>query len=121
MYYAKPLVARSLLLALAIAGCERPSTPATHSTFLPTGRSLDSYPPAATQPVGSFPSNMIASADGKYFIVSDIGFRQSLWSIRSSDGKGVSHIDFPMKKGDANGLYYGLAASSDGTIFAAQG
>jgi YVTN family beta-propeller protein len=65
---------------------------------------------------------MIASADRQFAIVTDIGFRQSLWSIRTSDGKGVSHVEFSPKKDDkANGLYYGLAIAPEGTVYAAQG
>ena len=67
---------------------------------------------------------MVASADGQFAIVTDIGFRQSLWSIRTSDGKGVSHVDFQSgeeKRFKANGLYYGLAIAPDGTVYAAQG
>ena len=125
-------------------------------------------PPTHWQPVGNLPINMIASADGQYALSSDMGYQESLWSIRMADGSGVSHVDFKndsprstsgpssrssartgsrspghltsrptsntalpggedvegvTKPGSAksNGLYYGLAAASDGTVFAAQG
>ena len=109
------------LISLLLSGCEKRPPETIHYTPVSSGRAIALSSSATTQPVGSFPSNMITSADGRYVIVSDIGFRQSLWSISAAEGKGVSHLDFPMKKGDATGLYYGLAAAPDGTIYAAQG
>ena len=51
--------------------------------------------------------NMIASPDGEFALVSDIGTHQALWSIRTSEGTGVSHMDFPNAKPNkvCNGLY----------------
>jgi YVTN family beta-propeller protein len=81
----------------------------------------------ASQDVGSMPINLIASADGKYVISTDAGFRQALWSTRISDGVGVSHVPFVHKRTKdatqeekSRGLYYGLAAG-EGVIYAAQG
>jgi len=112
----------------AVSGCERatvqqaPAPAAPSLTNLSTGRALDLTTPGASQNVGSFPTTLIASPDGKYAIVSDAGFRQSLWSIRTTDGKGVSHVDFRRTRGEpANGLYYGLAIAPDGAVYAAQG
>ncbi len=88
------------------------------------------------QSVGSLPINLIPSADGQYAIATDVGWRQALWSIRLTDGQGVSHIDYPNRvkqvEPDPNtgvkkrvtasaGLYFGLAASADGELYAAQG
>ncbi len=103
---------------------------------LVTGRSLSRFSPEGMQTVGSLPINMIATPDGRYAIVTDIGWTQSLWAVRLSDGRGVSHIDYPNRitriEGDPNtgvkrrittsaGLYFGLAITPDGTIYAAQG
>jgi YVTN family beta-propeller protein len=107
----------------ALIGCEsRPAEPSPQTVPLSTGRALDAQAPPATQPVGSLPVNMAASADGKYVVVTDAGFKQALWSIRTEDGKGVSHVEFPTSRMDHNnGLYYGLAIAPDGTVYAAQG
>ncbi len=90
---------------------------------LPTGKNLTQPPLGVQQEVGSLPMNMVASPDGKFALVSDMGTHQALWSIRTSDGAGVSHMDFPNAKPnkEANGLYYGLAFGTDGTLYAAQG
>lgn len=92
----------------------------------PTGRDVH-LSPLTVQNVGSMPINMIRSADGLYAISTDVGFKQAVWSIRLSDGAGVSHVDFMNKKGKAAttqeksiGLYYGLAAAP-GMVYAAQG
>lgn len=79
--------------------------------------------PVARQNVGSLPMNLVATRDGRYAIASDMGFRQALWTIRTRDGRGVSHLDFNKGSGSekTNGLYYGLAVSTDGAVYAAQG
>lgn len=122
-------------IGLTFIGCEsgRQDTPskigASASTLLdplPTGRFIQPNT-LASQDVGSLPVNLIASADGRYAISTDAGYRQSLWATRISDGIGVSHLAFIGKKGKTvteaertNGLYYGLAAGN-GVIYAAQG
>jgi YVTN family beta-propeller protein len=101
---------------------------------LVTGKSITLPPLGAQQNVGSLPMNLILSPDGSFAISSDMGFRQSLWSIDTSTGQGVSHLDFPGGSGvpnpnnaspAANGLYYGLAIKDNGdgtsTIYASQG
>jgi DNA-binding beta-propeller fold protein YncE len=116
------------------------STPPAGPSLV-TGRSL-SFEPESSQDVGSMPMNIALSPDGAYAIVSDIGWHQWLWSVRTSDGKGVSNVRFTTKelnKPDVspggenvdvatpsgspktNGLYYGLAIAKDGTVYAAQG
>jgi DNA-binding beta-propeller fold protein YncE len=84
------------------------------------------------------PMNLVMSPDGRFALVSDMGLRQSLWSIRTSDGVGVSHVEFSnrapaqpfgenagpteRRRSDrSNGLYYGLAIAEDRTVYAAQG
>jgi YVTN family beta-propeller protein len=94
--------------------------------------------------VGNMPMNLALTPDGRYALVSDMGYHQSLWSIRTSDGRGVSHINFePPKEKKAKrsqkpsgedddvptppgssksiGLYYGLAVSDGNAVYAAQG
>ena len=59
------------------------STPTPNQ--LPTGKQIT---PTGTQfPVGSLPMNMILDPTGTYVIVSDMGFRQYLTCLRTSDGK----------------------------------
>jgi YVTN family beta-propeller protein len=125
-------------VALALAACHEAATP------LNTGKLIT----PATQTswdVGNLPMNLALTPDGKYVLASDMGYRESLWSIRVSDGQGVSHLDFnyraPKKKhaavtspagedaqaptvpgsAESNGLYYGLAIGADHIAYAAQG
>src|SRR6185437_1067387 len=87
------------------------SAPEPSSPRLITGRHI-SPEPIASQDVGSNPSNMISVLDGKFVISTDIGYRQALWSIRTEDGKGVSHVTFTGRRGPrdaANGVYSWLA------------
>lgn len=126
-----PELASVLIASCAMAGCQRdaappaarPAEPAPTATLpLATGRAMDGQAPSAAQNVGSFPVNMAVSADGKFVFVTDAGYRQSIWSLRASDGQGVSHVTFRRTRGQpANGLYYGLAVAPDGTVYAAQG
>jgi len=94
--------------------------------------------------VGNMPMNLMLTPDRRFAIVSDMGYREALWSVRVSDGVGVSHLDFNFKKKSKHkgavkpagedsekptvpgspesiGLYYGLAISPTGTIYASQG
>ncbi|MGO8672558.1 MAG: hypothetical protein ACLQVD_14480, partial [Capsulimonadaceae bacterium] len=80
-------------------------------------------PPApATQDLGSIPMNITVSPDGHYAVTTDMGYRETLWSIGTADGKGVSHVDFPSDRDNKRyGLYYGLVFAPDNTLYAAQG
>jgi DNA-binding beta-propeller fold protein YncE len=95
----------------------------------------------STQDVGSMPYNIVLSPDGKFALVGDIGWHQWLWSLKTSDGKGVSRVAFSTREANrpesaggenvteatpagsvrSNGLYYGLAVAPDGTVYASQG
>jgi YVTN family beta-propeller protein len=108
---------------------------------LVTGKRISQ--PQQLQTVGSLPMNMIATPDNRFVLTSDMGYRESVWAIRMDDGQGVSSVTYSNKSkrkagsapanGEAstdstppgspksNGLYYGLAAAPNGTIFAAQG
>lgn len=134
-----------LLAAVSFFGIQK-AAPAANPP-LSNGKFI-SPKPIATQDVGSLPMNVIVSPDGQHIVVSDMGYYQSLWSISTDTGKGVSHIDFPnrISKGKkstesnlgnagpamgasailpgrlkSNGLYYGLAMDGHGTLYAAQG
>jgi len=68
------------------------------------------------------PANVIVSPDGRFAFTTDAGFRQSLCSVRVSDGVAISRIPFDTTRTDrTNGLYYGLAFGNDGKLYAAEG
>ena len=96
---------------------------AQNSQLLNTGKSISPPQSSVIQPVGSFPSNLVLSPDGKFAVSSDSGFRESLQVISTKTGKSVSHVDFPSTPPSAknNGLYYGLAFSANGTLYASMG
>jgi YVTN family beta-propeller protein len=118
------------LAVLILGGCHKAKPPAAKSAAevttgsqLITGRSIDANASASAQDVGSFPVNMALAPGGKFAVTTGQGFRQSLWSIRTDDGKGISHVEFARTAtlDPTNGLYYGLAFAPDGTLYAAQG
>jgi YVTN family beta-propeller protein len=89
---------------------------------LVTGRSIDPDAARSAQDVGSLPVNMVLMPGGKFAVTTDAGYRQSLWSLRVEDGRGVGRLGYGQTTmHPSNGLYYGLAAGPDGTLFAAQG
>jgi len=95
--------------------------------------------------VGTMPMSLALNSDGKYLLCSDMGYHDALWSIRTTDGIGVSHLDFdysalgkthapasqpageageaPTQEGSKKtiGLYYGLTVARSGLIYASQG
>ncbi len=118
------------VLAGTLGGCASASRP------LVTGKR--SGPRQATaQRVGNFPANLLLSTDGHYAFTSDMGATAALWCINAATGRGVSHLNFnntlrpaqrrrrltqmQLKRIHANGLYYGLAESPGGTLYAAGG
>ena len=134
------LIGLTLFCAGFLGGCHaEPSADDSAAGRLVTGKRISE--PEERQSVGSWPMNMVATPDGRFVITSDMGWRESLWAIRMEDGRGVSEAAFSNKTrngknapgGEApkdpaasagpktNGLYYGLAASADGTVYAAQG
>src|SRR5258708_10976351 len=106
------------------AGPKNPSASDSPAPLV-TGKSIEDHVGEASQDIGSMPINMVASADGRFALTTDIGAREAVWSIRTSDGKGVGHVEFPNVhpsfQKDTNGLYYGLAVAADNTVYAAQG
>ncbi|RYG25813.1 hypothetical protein EON82_05670, partial [bacterium] len=103
---------RSLLVALGIA-----ATVAAIGTVgvqfalrpLVTGKWIT--PEGQQQPVGSFPTNMVLSPDGKYVVVTNTSFREYLTVLDADTGQTVSRIDF---NGGKKALYYGLAFAQQG-------
>jgi DNA-binding beta-propeller fold protein YncE len=81
--------------------------------------------PQGTQTaVGSFPINMATSPDGRYFAVTNVGFRQQLSIIDSATGNLVSRLEFPATAKQDRGLYYGLAFVKQGEqtlLYASEG
>ncbi len=68
------------------------------------------------------PLNMVVTADHQFVITTSAGYRDQLTSVRIADGATVSVLDFPnTKKRKKNGLYYGIALTADGLVYAAQG
>jgi len=124
----------ALAVGLAAACLFNASHAAHAQAALVTGKKITVPALGAQQNVGSLPMNMILTPNGRYAISSDMGFRQSLYSIDTRTGQAVSHLDFPRQvvgmtpSGspilDGNGLYYGLAIAPNGTgstLYAAQG
>src|SRR5439155_4303252 len=85
------LCAFLVVLVVALAGCVR--QPLANNLLI-TGKSIGRQA-APYQDVGSLPMNMIATPDGRFAIATDMGFRQSLCTIRLADGKRVGQLDFP--------------------------
>src|SRR3954470_7734446 len=104
-------------IACAAVGCaaeeqQRDGIARLPATPLVTGRAI-SPDAQSSQNVGSLPVNMISVRGGRFVVCTDGGFRQALWVIRTEDGSGVSHVNFPRAtqpvQARSNGLYYGLA------------
>ncbi len=131
------LLAATASVLTAVAGCTSSaptviSDSPTPGERLVTGRSIastqptdakpDPVAPIARQAVGSLPMSMVLSADRKYAIVSDMGYRASLSSIDVATGQRVGEIKFNRTRANATrGLYYGLALSTSNEIYAANG
>ena len=109
----------ALMAACAILGCAATAAPAQNP--LSTGKDIELPPVGTQQNTGSLTMNLAPTPDGKYALSSDMGYREALWSIKTSSGKGVSHIDFDNTTNATNGLYYGIAISPANTFYAAQG
>jgi YVTN family beta-propeller protein len=114
------LAAASALFAVA-APAQSPMT-----NPLITGKKITQPPLGALVGVGSLPMNMVLTPDGKYAVVSDMGFHQLLSVLDTKTGQKVSSLEFGSPSTRANpGLYYGLAIqpNNDGThtLYASQG
>lgn len=101
-----PLLVLSLLLS---------QQPPVERVPLSTGKFIS--PIGTHVEVGGFPCNLAKSPDGKYLAVTNVGSQQFVTILRTSDGSVVSQLPFndPAKGSEpAEGLYYGLAFSSEG-------
>ena len=121
----KPHSLSATLLLVLLAALLASPMAAAQTQVLITGKSIVS-PPVGTQVgVGSLPSNMVLSPDGKYALVSDAGFEEYLTAINASTGAVTSNIFYDncdyCSFQTTNGLYYGIAFGSNGTVYAAQG
>ena len=118
-----PRVAWATVVAAMLAGVPAQA----QNNTLPTGKRITLPPLGTQQPVGSLPMNMIATTDGKYAIVSDMGFRQKLSVLRTADGTVASSLTLgnPILGINPDGLYYGLAVRANGggtyTLYASRG
>ena len=121
-------LSRRLLWQLALAAvCSAGFTnvmSAQQTQQLITGKKIS--PIGTNTQLGNLPMNMIKSPDGKYAIVSDMGFNQWLSSVNISTGAVISQVDFGQQPVTTSyGLYYGLAfAPGNGpnyTLYAAMG
>src|SRR5262245_47664876 len=89
-----------LLFLIALCpGCGQPAggEQPQDSPPLITGKAI-SPRIESSHDIGSMPLNVVMSPDGRYVVATDIGNRQAVWSIRTADGKGVSHVEFPNKR-----------------------
>ena len=133
-------------LASSLLPVSAQTLPALDSTQLVTGKRITPQG-TGTQNVGSLPMNMVLTPDGKYALVSDMGFREYLSCLNTSTGQLAQPITTPAPMPTDGsvagppvsksllafgapytrnvGLYYGLAIKSnpDGTYtaYAAQG
>ncbi len=136
--------AAGLLLGGLPAATQAATAPS--QTQLVTGKKI-SPQSTGTQNVGSLPMNMVLTPDGKYALVSDMGFRQYLTCLDAKTGQlaqpitstpptptdgsvalppvSKSLLAFGAPYSGRKGLYYGLAVkgNADGTytVYAAQG
>ena len=68
-------------------------------------------PEGRQQAVGSFPTAMATSPDGRYVVVTNTGFREYLSVLDADTGEIVSRVDF---NGKGRGLYFGLTLVRQG-------
>jgi Phosphoesterase family len=115
-----------MLALAAVASSVLCGTMLAQSKQLPTGKLIS--PVGTNTAVGNLPMNMIKSPDGKFGIISDMGFNQWLSSVDINTGAIISQVDFGQQPNDnfnPYGLYYGLAFapgnSAPYTLYAAMG
>src|SRR5262249_23268547 len=117
MHFRKGKVARWLAacaLAVAIGVMARGGgrqQNAQNEAPLPTGRFIT--PEGRQTETGSFPVNLLLSANGKYIVVTESGFRQNLSVLSAEDGHLVSQLSFNAPRSEKDkakqALYVGLA------------
>jgi len=112
---------RSLFIALGIAATVAVGAVGVQIAMRPlvTGKWIT--PEGTQQEVGSFPTNMAVSPDGKYVVVTDTSYREYLSVLDSDTGALIGKVDF---NGGKKALYYGLAFVQQGDktlLFASRG
>ncbi len=112
---------RSLFIALGVTAAVAVGAVGVQFAMRPliTGKWIT--PEGVQQPVGSFPTNMALSPDGKYVVVTDTSYREQLSVLDSDTGALVGKVDF---NGRGKALYYGLAFAQQGDrtlLFASRG
>ena len=71
--------------------------------------------------VGSFPTNVVLSPEGKFVIVSSLGARSQLTVLEAKTGAVVSTLTPKAIGTKRPGLYLGLAFGPEGVLYAARG
>ncbi|HVZ17533.1 MAG TPA: beta-propeller fold lactonase family protein, partial [Terriglobales bacterium] len=118
---------RSLFASLTVAGlCTIVLSSALFAATqqLVTGKRIS--PVGVNTEVGNLPMNMIKSPNGKFAIISDMGFNQWLSSVDVKTGAIISQVDFGQQPvSNTYGLYHGVAFAPgngpDYTVYAAMG
>ena len=129
------------LVWLGLTGCESSPQDAALSVPLNVGKQVvdsDAIPLTGA----SLPMTLALSADHTYAVICGMGYRDALWTLRTSDDTVVSRADFTSRavprqnpEGPAEdepkipnatnpsklGVYYGVVCAADGTVYAAQG
>src|SRR2546421_4815471 len=90
-----------LVLSIALSGCQEKAINPPRDLLI-TGKAI-SPSTQPTQDVGSMPMNIALSPDGRFIVTTGMGYYESLWAIRTSDGKGVSHVDYPNRPSTIGG------------------
>ncbi|MBV9852149.1 MAG: bifunctional YncE family protein/alkaline phosphatase family protein [Armatimonadetes bacterium] len=99
---------RAATLWSGLAAALLAGTAHAQTNTLNTGKRITLPPLGVTANVGSLPMNMIPTPDGKYAVVSDMGFRQALSVIDTGTGALVSQTNVPVESQKVH-FYYGLA------------
>lgn len=90
--------------------------------MLPTGKFIS--PIGEHSEVGSYPIHMVRTLDGKYGVISTMGYRQALSVVELSTGKVTSKFDYKTSRNNPNkdGLYFGVAVHPvSGEIYVSRG
>ncbi len=102
-------------------------TPEPQNIPLVTGKLIT--PQGRQTNVGSFPANLLLSPDGRFVVVTNVGYRQYVSVLSAEDGRLISQVGFNAQRTDdpkrKEGLYYGLAfgpvSGGTTTVYAARG
>ena len=119
----KKSIATALALSLAGGGlwlARARQTNISTNAPLPLANGKRITPAGEQVNVGSFPTTLLSSPDGKFVIVSSLGARSQLTVLDAKTGKVVSTLTPEAIGTKKPGLYYGLAFSGN-TLYAARG